>query len=178
MTKLVWQNFTPVTFSGKYRTKLSVPAFDISSIPAGLLASIIILEFHDDDSCLPDKFSLVMPQTIPDGVNFVFAVRWIDTNGNVQRRKLWEDIGEDFSYTLYNGETIDGTTFALEVWNLLDGSEVSSADIYYVLSNILVEPELCCQNIRDTFAYCSLTTHDDLFSTFTFPYVYTLPFTP
>ena len=128
----------PVSRFGKSNKTITVPAFGITAI-TWLGASIILTEFQGSAD---DPFTLRFPFTAPNE-SFCLAIRWLDDDGNVVRRKCWEGIGEKLTYPLYNGEVI-GTEFALEIWNVEGASTASLAEDTILTTGILVSPSYCC----------------------------------
>lgn len=66
------------------------------------------------------NFSIKYPLARPDDATFSLTVAWIDDNGDVQRRTLWEtglSYPASLPYEAYHGEKINYATAYLECWN-------------------------------------------------------------
>lgn len=96
----------------------------------GFGASFVVAEW---DVTLPNKVSLEWPATPPSGTTGALYVRWIDSNGDTQRRILWTLTGVDVEppVATYAGENL-GTSFTLEFWNV-DGAATAILPTNYVL---------------------------------------------
>lgn len=55
-------------------------------------------------------------------LDFVLCIRWIDSEGEVQRYKLWENVDEILAYPLYTGEVIPAGIARFEFWSTLAGA--------------------------------------------------------
>lgn len=63
--------------------------------------------------------SLKFPTKRPVDCNHALVVRWLDNSGNVARRKIYGNVGEDINPDppAYNGERLPAN-FVLEFWNI------------------------------------------------------------
>lgn len=78
--------------------------------------------------------------------NYCLCVRWLDpTSGLVVRRKLWENVFEDFDFPLYQGEVIN-TSFALEAWTVITSTTASNSAALRIGTALTVNPTQCDDN--------------------------------
>lgn len=95
-------------------------------------ASFIVAE---TEITLDVPISFQFPVIQPDGCTGQLAVRWIDSDGVVQRRTFWSLAGVDVNPVpaIYNGEPVE-TPFTLEWWNIdgVDTVDILSDLILYV----------------------------------------------
>ncbi len=75
------------------------------------------------DISLGVKSSLQFPKTPPDGTTGMFIVRWVDDDGETQRRRLWDMDGVDVEDAVYGGEAV-AEDYTLEFWNI-DGEDTA-----------------------------------------------------
>lgn len=73
--------------------------------------------------------------TKPAGVNYLLAVRWIDSNGIVQRFKLWDHVDAVLNSPLYDGRVIE-EAFELEAWTIRGVPTFSQATDLNITSSI------------------------------------------
>ena len=145
----------PVTRFGKSNSVITVPAFGFTAI-VWTGASYILTEFQGTAT---EEFTCHFPFTAPNET-FCMAIRWLDADGLVVRRKCWEGVGEVLSYPVYAGEVI-GTEFAIEIWNVEGASTASLAEDTTITTGILINPSQCCTVVSDTAL--AVTENADLF---------------
>lgn len=155
---------SPVTLAGGLLfATVSLPVFSISGIP-WLGASFIAIEFPVN---FGEVINLLRPIAKPSGVNFCLAIRWLDSNGLVVRRKLWENVGEVLCEDLYAGENINyPCTF--EVWTSEDFSTVSSASSQVFQTNKVSAKQACLADCSYVAENTGSDIQDILFS----PYIH------
>jgi hypothetical protein len=109
---------------------------------------IIVRPFIYGASFIPAQFDVTLtapsafkfPIMPPDDTTFQLVVRWVDSDGDTHRRKLWALAGVDIAppLDLYNGETISAS-FTLECWNVDGASTIelpSELVLYSSLSTL------------------------------------------
>lgn len=156
----------PVVPTKKHPGVLVIPPFSIINILwldnvdiDG--ASYIITQFP---GVSVSKFALKMPiKNKPSVVNFCPCIRWTDSDGVIQRYKLWENVGEDLDYSLYAGQTIE-TQFVIEIWNIRTSTTVSLDNNLSLYTSIVVLPQDCCDQVNVVFIL--LTEACELFDQF------------
>lgn len=155
---------SPVTLAGGLLfATVSLPVFSISGIP-WLGASFIAIEFPVN---FGEAISLLKPIVKPSSVNFCLAVRWLDSNGLVVRRKLWENVGEVLGAALYNGEAISyPCTF--EIWTCSGKTTVSLSSEYVLRTNKISAKQACVADCNYVAGNTDTDVRDILFS----PYIH------
>ena len=107
----------PVIGATSYSVNNNLPDY------VGFGSSFIVGQW---DVTLSAKTSLVFPITPPDDTTVMLVVRWVDEDGESQRRRLWDLEGVIIDYeriTPYNGERLP-LEFTLEAWNI-DGEAMA-----------------------------------------------------
>ena len=133
-----WLTFRAATAIAKTRTYVQLPTFTHACTWLG--ASEIITQFNFSAS---KNFVLRNRPTKPTGVNYCLCIRY-RVGDAVYRWKLWQDAGEVLNVPLYNGEIIK-KHFVLEIWNVKDGTTVSSASAINIITSVVSVPT----NFRD-----------------------------
>lgn len=160
-TRLSRYNYTTVRRSiavGKMHNQLHLPTFNIST-PVWLGASYITTEFI---CSIGENWSIKIPVLKPRNltVDFCLAIRY-NVGEAVTRYKLWENVGEDLDYPLYNGETLPSET-VVEIWSTILADQTSLLfNDYFIPTSILTPANLCCGDAIPTYELierCSLFT--------------------
>ena len=166
-----WQSYGPVkiniskTLVAKVQAKATsklhvgfeIPPFSISPLP-WLEASYITLEF---DFHAESDYSLAIPINPPAvNTNFCLAVRW-GSPENPTRYKLWEHVGEDLDYPLYNGEIISKDA-TYEIWSTTSDT-TSLTNPFLLVTSLLVPVDSCC-NTYDVVINTYITSRCELFA--------------
>lgn len=98
------------------------PTYDEDDYPfIGYGSSFVLAEYA---VTVDNPTSLLFPNSPPDAsCNGMLVVRWLDDNGDLQRRKLWDMEGVIINPApaAYNGERLPAS-FTLELWNI-DGAD-------------------------------------------------------
>jgi hypothetical protein len=143
-----WLNSRVATGKGKNTYFLEIPAFEFTQVPE-LGASFIVTEFHTTVGA-----SFVIPRiplVPPTPLEFCLAVRFPRSNSDgldVTRYKLWEDVGEELYFPLYNGEVIPSNC-VFEIWTLENADSVELALPFRIYLGLLAQPttaRVCCES--------------------------------
>jgi len=129
-----------IDLTGRAQPDSSGPIYssdDYATIGYG--GSFVLAEY---DLSLSSSISFKFPNYIPDpSCNGMLVVRWIDDNGDLQRRRFWDMEGVDINPMpeVYKGERVSAS-FTLEWWNI-DGEDTldtgGDVTLYY---SILTKP--------------------------------------
>lgn len=141
---------------GKLHNQLHMPEFNIAT-PVWEGASYITTEFN---GVIGQNWSLKIPVIKPrSDVDFCLAIR-SNFGETVTRYKLWQDVGEDLDYPLYNGQTIP-SVFTMEIWSTITNDYTSLLEDYFIPTSVLTPANLCCGEEIPTYELiedCSLFT--------------------
>lgn len=135
-----WLDINPVRKLSRTQTYLTVPVFDIDYAWMGY--STLVAAFN----ATGDRNFTLPTITVPASPNYLLCISWIDSDNNMHRYKLWEDVGEVFFFDvpLYAGQLIK-KNFRFEVWSVapetittltLSGAGVAYCDGDYPISGV------------------------------------------
>jgi len=135
--------------------------------PVKFGASFVVAEWA---VALDQSVSLVWPRDPDDDTTGMLAVRWLDADGEVQRRRLWDYDGVDISPmpALYAGENLT-TDFVFELW-CVDGDTTCVLPNDFVISiSYTTNPTTSYDRVQTSAA--TLTVDKTLAATYplTFP---------
>lgn len=110
-----WNRLLSAVGVSRANVELHIPQFSVSGFN-WLGASFITIEFKANlDREIAFSIPVMKPSVNP---NFCLAVRWpVEGTLGIQRMKLWEGVGEDLDYPLYDGRLLP-KDFVLEVWTV------------------------------------------------------------
>ncbi len=133
-----WLDVNPVPVLTRTKSYITLPAFSVTAGFKGY--SEIVAAFNYAAS---NNFTL-KSVTVPASPNYVACVMWVDSEYNVYRYRLWENVGEVFYFDipLYTNQKI-GKNFRIEIWNVtptydalatftLAGSDTAAVNSSYV----------------------------------------------
>ncbi len=141
-----FNKFRDVELIQPERTQYILPAFALAA-PVWDGASIILCEFPIGNTYY---FSFKLPIAV-FGSNFVPAIRWLNSTGDVcYRYKLFDHDDALLYYPVYAGEAI-GLNAVIEIWSVNSVSPVIlAADKYLQISLLAFPPNQlcspCCQS--------------------------------
>lgn len=127
-----WRTFRPFNRLFGRRSYFYIPAFTYNVNWLG--ASEVITQFNYEAS---RNFILPRRLVAPAGVNYCPCIRWHDGNNNVQRYKLWENVGEVLNTPLITPGNKIGANFVVEIWSVEGAATVSNDDALQIFTGIV-----------------------------------------
>lgn len=107
-----WLDVNKVSKLTRTETYWTMPAFSVESDWLGYSQLVAVFNFTATNNfSLPTFDAPVSP-------NYCACIMWVDSDYNVYRYKLWENVGEVFYFyaPLYSGEMIK-KNFRIEIWD-------------------------------------------------------------
>lgn len=130
-TLLRWLNVNAVAPLGRIRTYVDMPAFSQAHTWRGY--SDIVAAFN---VASPNNISLIgISSVLPTAPNYLLCVSYVNSDREVVRYKLWEDVGEVlyFNVPLYTGQLLK-KNFRFEIWSTASSPAVQVDSIRFTTS--------------------------------------------